>query len=217
MSVSQHTINSFQFRAEMCVHTKFGLMNSCADVYSLFEHAKERGITAIAITDTNSVRAFPHAEFAAKKFGIKLIYGCELLMTDGEDPFRILAYVQTQNGLKNLYRLLSITLDRKEKTTTREEVEAHRDGKDLLAVEVYTETWNWLSERNCATLISTQIIEQYAMAISRWIQCEECITEYGFLAKHPTTGNAIPSPYVSMSQSFSKQANTLCFLLRLPL
>ncbi len=38
----------------------------------------------------------------------------------------------------------------------------------------------------------------------RWIQCEECITEYGFLAKHPTTGNAIPSPYVSMSQSFSK-------------
>ena len=33
------------------------------------------------------------------------------------------------------------------------------------------------------------------MAISRWIQCEECITKYGFLAKHPTTGNAIPSPY----------------------
>ena len=49
------------------------------------------------------------------------------------------------------------------------------------------------------------------MAISRWIQCEECITEYGFLAKHPTTGNAIPSPYVSMSQSFSKQANNLWF------
>ena len=124
MSASQHTINSFQFRAEMCVHTKFGLMNSCADVYSLFEHAKERGITAIAITDTNSVRAFPHAEFAAKKFGVKPIYGCELLMTDGEDPFHILAYVQTQKGLKNLYHLLSIALDRKEKTVTREEVES---------------------------------------------------------------------------------------------
>ena len=128
MSVSQHTINSFQFRAEMCVHTKFGLMNSCTEVYSLFEHAKERGITAIAITDTNSVRAFPHAEFAAKKFGVKPIYGCELLMTDGEDPFHILAYVQTQKGLKNLYHLLSIALDRKEKTVTREEVESYRDG-----------------------------------------------------------------------------------------
>ena len=33
----------------------------------------------------------------------------------------------------------------------------------------------------------------------------------GFLAKHPTTGNAIPSPYVAMSQSFSKQANNLWY------
>ena len=29
----------------------------------------------------------------------------------------------------------------------------------------------------------------------------------GFLAKHPTTGNAIASPYVSMLQQFTKQAN----------
>lgn len=115
-------------RAELCAHTKFALMDSCADVYSLFEHAKERGITAIAITDTNSVRAFPHAEFAAKKFGIRLIYGCELLMTDDKDPIHIFAYVRTQNGLKNLCRLLSIALDRKGKTVTREEIQSHRDG-----------------------------------------------------------------------------------------
>lgn len=75
----------------------------------------------------------------------------------------------------------------------------------------YTETWQWLAERDCAHLIPKQILEQYAMAISRWIQCEECITEFGFLAKHPTTGNAIPSPYVAMSQSFSKQANNLWY------
>ena len=86
-----------------------------------------------------------------------------------------------------------------------------KNGKDLLAMEVYEETWKWLAERNCAQLIPAQILEQYAMAISRWIQCEECITEYGFLAKHPTTGNAIPSPYVAMSQSFSKQANNLWY------
>ena len=86
-----------------------------------------------------------------------------------------------------------------------------KNGKELLAVEVYERTWTWLHERGCAHLIPAQILEQYAMAISRWIQCEECITEYGFLAKHPTTGNAIPSPYVSMSQSFSKQANNLWY------
>jgi hypothetical protein len=84
-----------------------------------------------------------------------------------------------------------------------------KNGKELLAVNVYESTWQWLDARGCAHLIPAQILEQYAMAISRWIQCEECITE--FLAKHPTTGNAIPSPYVAMSQSFGKQANNLWF------
>ena len=29
------------------------------------------------------------------------------------------------------------------------------------------------------------------MSAARRIQCEEAVTEYGFLAKHPTTGSAI--------------------------
>ena len=86
-----------------------------------------------------------------------------------------------------------------------------KNGKDLLAPDIYEATWRWLYDRSCAHLVPAQILEQYAMAISRWIQCEECITEFGFLAKHPTTGNAIPSPYVAMSQSFSKQANNLWY------
>ena len=86
-----------------------------------------------------------------------------------------------------------------------------KNGKDLLALDIYESTWKWLDDRGCANLMPAQILEQYAMAISRWIQCEECITEFGFLAKHPTTGNAIPSPYVAMSQSFSKQANNLWY------
>ena len=86
-----------------------------------------------------------------------------------------------------------------------------KNGRELLAVEVYERTWEWFHERGCAHLIPAQILEQYAMVISRWIQCEEAISEYGFLAKHPTTGNAVPSPCVSMSQSFSKQANTCGF------
>ena len=53
--------------------------------------------------------------------------------------------------------------------------------------------------------------EQYAVSVSRWIQCEECISEYGFLAKHPTTGNAIASPYVSMSQQYMKQVNQIWY------
>ena len=86
-----------------------------------------------------------------------------------------------------------------------------KGGKKSLAVEIYESTWAWLSDRRCSHLIPAQLLEQYAMSVSRWIQCEESITEFGFLAKHPTTGNAIPSPYVAMSQSFMKQANNLWF------
>lgn len=86
-----------------------------------------------------------------------------------------------------------------------------KDGKETLAVEIYTKTWNWLNARGCVKLIPAQLIEQYAMSVARWIQCEQCVTEYGFLAKHPTTGNAIPSPYVSMSQTFMKQVNNLWY------
>jgi len=84
-----------------------------------------------------------------------------------------------------------------------------KDGKPLIAAEVYEATWNWLAERNCTALVSPQLLERYAMSVARWIQCEEAVTEFGFLAKHPTTGNAIQSPYVAMSQNFMSQTNRL--------
>jgi len=86
-----------------------------------------------------------------------------------------------------------------------------KNGVDLCAEEVYRETWKWLKERGCEKIVNTQLIEQYAMSVSRWIQCEECISEFGFLAKHPTTGNAIASPYVSMSQQYMKQVNQIWY------
>ena len=84
-----------------------------------------------------------------------------------------------------------------------------KDGKPLVAEEVYKATWEWLAERRCASLVSPQLLERYAMSVARWIQCEEAITDYGFLAKHPTTGNAMQSPYVAMSQNFMSQTNRL--------
>lgn len=84
-----------------------------------------------------------------------------------------------------------------------------KDGKPLVAEEVYIATWEWLAERKYATLVSPQLLERYAMSVARWIQCEEAISDFGFLAKHPTTGNAIQSPYVAMSQNFMSQTNRL--------
>jgi len=82
-----------------------------------------------------------------------------------------------------------------------------KNGKDLMAEEVFNTTYLWLKKRGCEKAVSTQLLEQYAMSVARWIQTEDAISEYGMLAKHPTTGNAIASPYVQMAQAYMKQIN----------
>lgn len=84
-----------------------------------------------------------------------------------------------------------------------------RDGTTLCAADIYKNTWKWLSDRGCATIVSPQLIERYAMASARWIQCETITSELGFLAKHPTTGAAIQSPYVAIGDKYMTQANKM--------
>ena len=84
-------------------------------------------------------------------------------------------------------------------------------GNPLGADVIYRDTWNWLKERGCEKLVAPRLIEAYAQNFARFIQCEEAISDFGLLGKHPTTGAAIASPFVAMSQSFSKQANTLWY------
>ena len=84
-----------------------------------------------------------------------------------------------------------------------------KDGRALVAAEIYRSTWKWLNDRGCAILVSPNLLERYAMSVARWIQCEEAVTDYGFLAKHPTTGSAIQSPYVAMGQNYMNQTNRL--------
>jgi hypothetical protein len=86
-----------------------------------------------------------------------------------------------------------------------------KDGKPLGADALFIETWKWLRDRGCEKFVNPRLIEAYAQAFTRYIQCEEAISTYGLLGKHPTTGGAIASPFVQMSQSFQKQANLLWY------
>ena len=88
-----------------------------------------------------------------------------------------------------------------------------KSGKDLCAEDIFVATYRWLKNCGCEKLVTVQQIEQYAMSVSRWIQCEEAISEFGFLAKHPTTGNAIASPFVAMSRDYMKQVNATWFAI----
>ena len=86
-----------------------------------------------------------------------------------------------------------------------------QDGKTLGADEIFRETWLWLKERGCEHLVNYRLIESYAQAFARYIQCEEAVSQYGLLGKHPTTGGAIASPFVQMALSFQKQSNMLWY------
>ena len=84
-----------------------------------------------------------------------------------------------------------------------------RNGEKLQTKEIYSEMWNWLVERGCESLIDTQLLEQYAMSVARWRQCEEYISRFGLIGEHPTTGGEMISVYVKMSQDYQKQINQL--------
>ena len=84
-----------------------------------------------------------------------------------------------------------------------------KNGVPLGADEIYKETWLWLKQRSCENLVNKRLIESYAQAFARYIQCEDAISSYGLLGKHPTTGGVMASPFVQMSQQFQRTSNLL--------
>ena len=55
-----------------------------------------------------------------------------------------------------------------------------KDGKTLVASEIYKSTWTWLNERGCAVLVSPQLLERYAMDGETWMNANKAI-ELGFV------------------------------------
>ena len=86
-----------------------------------------------------------------------------------------------------------------------------KDGTQLKADKIFKETWIWLKKRKCESFVNPRLVEAYSQAFARYVQCEEAISKFGFLGKHPTTGAAIANPFVQMSVSFGKQANLLWY------
>ena len=86
-----------------------------------------------------------------------------------------------------------------------------KNGKPLGADIVYKETWLWLKQRGCEKHVNKRLLENYSLAFARFIQCEEALSTYGLLGKHPTTGGVVASPFASLSQSYQKQANVLWY------
>ena len=65
-----------------------------------------------------------------------------------------------------------------------------KSGRELVAEEVFNETYAWLKARGCEKLVTVQMVEQYAMSVSRWIQCEEIVSSTGCGKPFTVYGNS---------------------------
>ncbi|EIW18528.1 MULTISPECIES: PolC-type DNA polymerase III [Pelosinus] len=98
-------------RIELHAHTRMSNMDAVVSAKDLIKTAANWGHSAVAITDHGVVQAFPEAHEAALKAGIKVIYGMEgyLVDEDLKKARHIIILAQNSIGLRNLYRLVSLS------------------------------------------------------------------------------------------------------------
>jgi DNA polymerase III subunit alpha len=101
------------------LHSQYSLLDGAITIDGLIKQAKKFNMPAVALTDHGNM--FGAVEFytKAKEEGIKPILGCEAYITDGdrkdrtakgmgESNHHVVLIAKNNEGLKNLYKLLSI-------------------------------------------------------------------------------------------------------------
>lgn len=137
-------------RVELHAHTKMSSMDGLNEPADIVNQAAAWGQPAVAITDHGVVQSFPDAAKAADKLkdkgkDIKVIYGIEgyvfddegLIDEDGNIDYKarptnhIILLAATQEGLKNIYKLVSyshLNYFYKRPRLPKSVIEAHREG-----------------------------------------------------------------------------------------
>ena len=99
-------------RVELHLHTKMSEKNALVAVKDIVNRVKEWGHSAVAITDHGVVQAFPEAQAYSLEKGVKILYGVEGYLIDEEDqkvPHHIIIFAKNMVGLRNLYKMISIS------------------------------------------------------------------------------------------------------------
>ena len=121
-------------RVELHLHTKMSDKDALVTVKDLFKTVKKWGHPAVAITDHGVVQAFPEAQALGKELGVKVIYGVEAYIIDNDESdkrYHIILLAQNLVGLRNLYKMISIShLDyfKRRPRLPRAVIEEHREG-----------------------------------------------------------------------------------------
>ena len=125
-------------RVELHCHTKMSAGDGVASAKSLIKTAAKWGWPAIAITDHGVVQAFPEAMdtvWGKEKLDIKIIYGVEGYLVpndyDLKNANHIIILAKNPNGLRNLYKLITLSHLRffyREPRLPRQLIQEYREG-----------------------------------------------------------------------------------------
>lgn len=103
-------------RVELHLHTNMSQMDGINCITDYINKAKEFGMTSLAITDHAVVQAFPEAKKYLEKIGdneFKILYGMEGYYTPSNNvkdkSYHISILVKNKTGLRNLYKIVSIS------------------------------------------------------------------------------------------------------------
>lgn len=103
--------------AHLNIHSAYDLLNSSLKISDAVSKATQEGYSALAITDTNVLYAYPQFYDACVKANIKPIFGMTIWLTDGLATTETVLLARNNEGLTDLLKLSS-AIKMKERTET---------------------------------------------------------------------------------------------------
>src|SRR5579863_6035610 len=92
--------------AELQCATNFCFLRGASQPWELAVTAKALGLTALAVTDRNSLAGVVQAHIKAKELGLAFILGCQLDFADGSPS--VLCYPTSREAYGRLTKLITV-------------------------------------------------------------------------------------------------------------
>jgi len=87
------------------------------------------------------------------------------------------------------------------------------DGRTLAAQKIYDNTYKWLHSVGCDKLVSQELVQKYSWLYARFMDCEDHISDEGYVVKCEANGGKMINAHQKMSESYSKQADSAWALI----
>ena len=143
-------------RVELCCHTKMSKLQGFNYAKEYIEEAINRGYKSIAITDVDSTQGFFEAYKYVRNNDFKIIYGSEMhfkISQNSDKIYTIYVYVKEQNGLKNLYKLISKAYNNKTSQIYKSDLIEYRSGLLYAAIGNKSEVYQNIEDKNINSIV----------------------------------------------------------------